>query len=106
MILNDLLHHGQSQTGAIFLTVTDKAMKQVAADEFLHPRPIIGYCNRNGAGILADADSHVPPDRGSSFAGVKQQVIEGALQLARIKPSRAMAIAFDVNGACVMPGMQ
>ncbi len=79
MILHDLLHHRQSQASAVLLAVADERMKQALGNGISNARTIVGDRNRDGAANFRRSHLDVPLRAGSGFAGVQQQVVEGAL---------------------------
>src|ERR1700704_1273610 len=97
MILNDFLNYRQPQARAILLAVAHKGMEQLVADRVRHARAIIrdGYRNRPGA--LANHHLNLSAERGGGFAGVEQQIVQGTLQFMRIEPSRALAVAVNLD---------
>src|SRR6476661_8671782 len=99
MVLNNLLHHGEPQSSSIFFAVTDEGLEQLTANNF-----------RNAASVVDDTDFDASPDFAQShmnlaglgsnrLAGIQQQVVQCALQLSGVEPSRTVAllIVSDTN---------
>src|SRR6202140_4386964 len=106
VILNDLLHYRQSQSGAVLLAIADKGMKEPLLDRLGNAWTVIGDRNRNGASDVGGGDFHCASQRGCGLARVQQEVVQRTLQFALVKPSGKLIVAQDVDRSVVMTGMQ
>src|SRR6202795_4880971 len=106
MILNNLLHHCQSQSSAVFLAIADKGMKEALLNRLGNAGTVIGDRNRNGASDFGGGDFHCASPRGCGLTRVQQEVVQHTLQFALVKPSGKLIVAQDVDRSVVMTGMQ
>src|SRR5579871_2626550 len=105
MVLHYFVHHRQAKSGAVFLAIADKWMKQTLTNRFGDARAVVGNRNRERARDCSRRDFHLASDVGGGLTGVQQQVIQSAFQLARIEPARDLATAQDVDPARMVPRM-
>ena len=91
VVLHNLLHDCEPQPGSIFLAMADEGFKQLPANRFRNASPVVAYPNLNSALYFIERDLDSACLRHNRFARIQQKVIQGPLQLLRIKPSRAVA---------------
>src|SRR5262249_6590241 len=106
MILNNLLDDREPQAGAIFFAVTHKGMEQPVADRFRHAGSIVGDSDGNGAPVVGDGYFNSSTRCGRRLAGIEYEVIQRALELARVKPSYTGSDEANVDQSPVMAGIQ
>src|ERR1700736_957685 len=95
MILDNFLHHCKPQPGSVFLATTDKGFKELARNQLRNAAPVVAYANLDPASNSSQLDLDAAGFRHNRLTRVQQQVIEGAFQLLRIKPSGTVAFLTD-----------
>src|ERR1700694_1865540 len=95
MILDNFLHRREPQPGSVFLATTDKGFKELAANQFRNAAPVVAHANLDPASDLTEPHIDATGVRHNRLTCIQQQVIEGAFQLLRIKPSGTVAFLAD-----------
>src|SRR5437899_1689137 len=107
VVLNDFLDRGEAQPGTVFLAVAHKGLEQVLAHGRRDARTVVGDANLQPLRRAADLHFDFPRIRRRGLAGVEQQVVEDALDLAGIKPAFSPAFLGKRygNAAELRPGV-
>ena len=92
MILDDLLNHREAEADAVLLAVTHKGLEQALADWQRDARAVVRDADLKPVRSLSGLHLDSPRIGRDRFAGVKQQVMENPLQLARVKPTFARTL--------------
>src|SRR5258706_6144742 len=87
VILQNLLHHGQSHPGAIFLAVAHKRLEQAVTHRVRDSWTVILDANFQALAFASQLDIDFPGFRRHHLARVQQQVQKSAFQFLEIKPA-------------------
>src|SRR5215470_4144251 len=79
VILHDLLHYSETQSGAVLLAMTHERFEQPIANKVGNSAAIIGHTDFNSVARAMQADMNLPGHRRNCFARVDQQILEHSL---------------------------
>src|SRR5208282_6150326 len=105
MVLNDLLHHGQSQASAIFLAEADKWLEELGANRLRDPPAIVGNQDFHPVRDLAYFYVNLSRFQLHRLTCVEQKIKQGAFQLFLVKPPLAISLLPDADADFVKFGM-
>ena len=100
VILDDLLHHREAEPGPVLFTVAHEGMEEFVMNRFGDTGSVVGDGNGDPRARAADRDPNFPFLAGRGLTGVQQEVVQGALQFARIEPGGILAVAENLNQRC------
>src|SRR5712691_2439791 len=105
MILDNLLHHGQPQTGAVLLAMANKGLEELASNGLRDPTSVVADANFDPISNFTQFDLDTPRVCRDGLACVQQQVVKSTLQFLRIEPSGAVALLANGDADMVKFGM-
>src|SRR5580692_1205000 len=105
MILNNLLHHRQSQSSSVFLTVAYEGLKQIPANGFRDAAAIVDQPNLQSPRNFPQIDVDFSALSRDRLTCVQEQVVQRALELSGIEPACAITFLTNSNPYCVEPRM-
>src|SRR5581483_2995408 len=91
VVLNNLVHHCQSQPGAVLFALANERIKQRCPHGFWYSVAVIGNINFDAVPNFAKRDIYPSTATVYSFASIQQQIGERSLQLTMVEP------AFDIS---------
>src|ERR1019366_1805047 len=93
VVLQNLLHHGQSHPRPILLAMTDKGLEQPVAHRLGNSRPVILDANLKALPRASQLDVDFAGFRGHGLARIEQQVQQGAFHFLEVEPAFRRAVA-------------
>src|SRR5258708_7167425 len=72
VILNDLVHHRQAETGPVLFPLTDERLKQGVPDGIGYTSAVVADSDLNSAASIAKLNLHLPTPRRQRLTSIQQ----------------------------------